>query len=128
MDEPESSFARVLLIATETEDENFQQIVSLSSKREEFSPLFVLRKPVLDLTNTKDFFEVSYEKYLQQFTVYHSSFFSSQDELEHVEKRNLFLKLQSILGLCHVVVKTPKTSPEELTLTLVETQPLPDIR
>ena len=41
--------------------------------------------------------------------------------------RNLFLKLKSKLGLHHVVLTTPKTSPEKLTLTLVEMQQLPEI-
>ena len=40
---------------------------------------------------------------------------------------NLFLKLKSKLGLYHVVLTTPKTSPEKITLTLVEMQQLPDI-
>ena len=43
------------------------------------------------------------------------------------EKRNLFLKLKSKLGLYHVVLTTPKTSPEKITLTLVEMQQLPEI-
>ena len=43
------------------------------------------------------------------------------------DNRNFFLKLKSKLGLYHVVLKTPKTSPEKLTLTVVETQQLPDI-
>ena len=43
------------------------------------------------------------------------------------EKRNLFLKLKSKLGFCHVVLTTPKTSPEKSTLTLVEMQQLPEI-
>ena len=43
------------------------------------------------------------------------------------DNRNLFLKLKSKLGLYHVVLTTPKTSPEKLTLTLVEMQQLPDI-
>ena len=43
------------------------------------------------------------------------------------ENRNLFLKLKSKLGLCHVVLTTPKTSPENITLTLVEMQQLPEI-
>ena len=41
--------------------------------------------------------------------------------------RNLFLKLKSKLGLYPVVLETPKTSPEKLTLTVVEMQRLPDI-
>ena len=43
-----------------------------------------------------------------------------------VDDRNLFLKLKSKLGLYHVVRTTPKTSPEKLTLTVVEMQQLPD--
>ena len=43
------------------------------------------------------------------------------------ENRNLFLKLKSKLGLYHVVLTTPKTSPENITSTLVEMQQLPDI-
>ena len=44
-----------------------------------------------------------------------------------VDNRNLFLKLKSKLGLYHVVLTTPKTSPAKLTLTVVEMQQLPDI-
>ena len=41
--------------------------------------------------------------------------------------RNLFLKLQSKLGLYLVVVTTAKTFPEKLTLTVVEMQQVSDI-
>ena len=41
--------------------------------------------------------------------------------------RELFLKLKSKLGLYHVVLSIPKTSPEKNTLTVVEMQQLPDI-
>ena len=43
------------------------------------------------------------------------------------DNRNLFLKLNSKLGLYHIVLKTPKTSPEKLTLTVVEMQQLPEL-
>ena len=43
------------------------------------------------------------------------------------DNRNLLLKLKSKLGLCHVVLTTPKISPEKLALTVVETQQTPDI-
>ena len=42
------------------------------------------------------------------------------------DTRNLFLKLKSKLGLYHVVLTTPKNSPEKLSLTVVEMQQLPD--
>ena len=44
------------------------------------------------------------------------------------DNRNLFLKLKSKLGLYHVLLTTPKTSPEKLTLTVVEMQQLLDIQ
>ena len=43
------------------------------------------------------------------------------------DNRNLFLKLKSKLGFYHVVLTTPKTFREKLTLTVVEMQQLPDI-
>ena len=42
------------------------------------------------------------------------------------DNRNLFLKLESKLGLYHVVLTTPKTSSEKLNLTVAEMQQLPD--
>ena len=43
------------------------------------------------------------------------------------DNRNLFLKLKTKLGLYHVELRKPKDSPEKITLTLVETQQLPEI-
>ena len=43
------------------------------------------------------------------------------------DDRNLFINLKSKLGLYHVVLTTPKTSPKKLTLTVVEMVQLPDI-
>ena len=43
------------------------------------------------------------------------------------ENRNLFLQLKSKLRLYHVVLTTPKTSPESFTQTVLEMQQLPDI-
>ena len=40
---------------------------------------------------------------------------------------NVWVKGKSELGLCQVVLTTPKTSPEKVTLTVVEVQQLPDI-
>ena len=42
------------------------------------------------------------------------------------DDRNLCLEIKAKLGLYHVVLLTPKTSPEKLTLTLVEMKQLPD--
>ena len=43
------------------------------------------------------------------------------------DNRNFLLKLKSKLGLYHVVLTTPITSPKKLTLTVVEMQQLPHI-
>ena len=43
------------------------------------------------------------------------------------DKKNLFLKLKTKLRLYHVEIRKPNDSPENVTLTLVETQQLPDI-
>ena len=43
------------------------------------------------------------------------------------DNRNLFLKLKTKLGLHHVELKS-KDSPKKITLTVVETQQLPDIQ
>ena len=44
------------------------------------------------------------------------------------DNRNLFLLLKTKLGLYHVKLRSkPKDSPGKITLTLVETQQLPDI-
>ena len=43
------------------------------------------------------------------------------------DDRNLFLKLKSKLGLHHVVFTAPETSPEKLTLTVLEMQQFPDV-
>ena len=43
------------------------------------------------------------------------------------DNKNLFLELKTKLGLYHVELRMkPKDSPEKATLTLVETQQLPD--
>ena len=41
------------------------------------------------------------------------------------DNRNLFLKLKTKLGLYHVEIRS-KDSPENITVTLVETQQLPN--
>ena len=43
------------------------------------------------------------------------------------DTRNFFLQLKTKLGLYHVELRKPKDSPEKVTLTLVETQRLPNI-
>ena len=68
-----------------------------------------------------------YKNYFHLFTLY--QYFSIRVKMSWNigDKRNLFLKLKSKLGLYLAVLTTPKTSPENLTLTVVKIQQLPDI-
>ena len=43
------------------------------------------------------------------------------------ENRNLFLELKSKLGLYQVILTTPETSSNKLTLTVFEMQQPPDV-
>ena len=65
---------------------------------------------------------------MQLFTIIIYSFCSSQHELEDGDNRNIFPKLKTKLGLYHVELRSKrKDSPGKITLTLVETQKVPDI-
>ena len=66
-------------------------------------------------------------KQLQLFTLYYHFFLMCLNELEHWRKQKRFSQIEIKLGLYHVVLTTPKTSPEKITLTLVEMQQLPEI-
>ena len=72
-------------------------------------------------------FVMFFKKYVHLFTLHH--YFSIPFKMcwNIGDNRNLFLKLKSKLGLYHVVLATPKFSPEKLTLTVVEMQQLPDV-
>ena len=72
-------------------------------------------------------FVVFYKKQFHLFTLYHFSYNRVEMKWNNGENRNVFLKLKSKMGLYHVVLTTPKTSPEKFTLTVVEMQQLPDI-
>ena len=72
-------------------------------------------------------FIMLYKKEFHLFTLYHSFSIRVKMSWNIGDNRNLFLKLKSKLGLYHVVLTTPKTSPEKLTLTVVEMQQLPNI-
>ena len=73
-------------------------------------------------------FVTFYKKYFHLFNPYHFSSNRVKMIWNIGDIRNLFLKLKSKLGLSHVVLTTPKNSPEKLTQTVVEMQQLPDIQ
>ena len=73
-------------------------------------------------------FVIFYKKYFHVFTLYHYFSIRVKMSCNIEDNRNFFLQLKSQLGLYHVVLITPKTSPEKLTLIVFERQQLPDIR
>ena len=67
-------------------------------------------------------------KQLQVFTLfYHFLPIGVRMSWNIGENRNLFFKMSSKLGLYHVLLTTPKISPEKFTSTLIEMQQLPEI-
>ena len=64
---------------------------------------------------------------MRLFTLIIYSFNSIRDELEHWRQLKPLSQAKKNLGLYHVELRKPKDSPEKITLTLVETQQLPDI-
>ena len=64
---------------------------------------------------------------MQLSTLINYSFFRVNESWNIGDERNLFLKLKTKLGLYHVELRSkPKDFPSKITLTLVETQQLPD--
>ena len=72
-------------------------------------------------------FVMFYKKTFHLFTLYHCFSVRVKMSWNIGENRNLSLKLKSKLELYHVVLTTPKISPEKLALTVAEMQQLPDI-
>ena len=68
------------------------------------------------------------EKEFHLFTLHHYFSIGVKMSWNNGDSRNLFLRLKSKLELYQFVFTTPKTSPEKLTLTLVEMQQMPDIK
>ena len=126
-DKPESSYAQVRIFARKKEDEKIQQVVYVKYKLEEFFYLLDVMNSVYNRVITNQHICNILLKKLHLFTLYH--YFSIRVKIiwNIGENRNLLLKLKSKMGLHHVVLTTPKTSPEKHKLTVVEMQQLPDI-
>ena len=81
---PEKFYAQFRLFARKKVDEKFQQIVFVTYKLEEFIYLRDVKNSVYDkkllLINP---FVMSCKIFFHLFTLYHSLFYSSQEELEH---------------------------------------------
>ena len=114
VDKPPSSYAQVGLFARKKEDEKFQQVVYVNYKLEEFIYLLDLMNSVYDKVNTNQPICNVFKKQFHLFTPYHYFSFRLTMSRNIGDNRNLFLKLKPKLGLYHVVLTTPKTSPKIL--------------
>ena len=79
---PESFYAQVRLFARKKEDENFQQVVHVNYKLEEFIYLLDVVNSVYDNFLLVNLFVKFKNKFFYLFTLHQFSFFSSQDGLE----------------------------------------------
>ena len=70
---------------------------------------------------------MSHRAQLQKFTLYHFSFYSIQEEWEHLRKQKPISQAETRIGTSSYCTFNSKTSPEKITLTVVETQQLADI-
>ena len=114
VDKPESSYVQVRLSERKKEDEKFKQVVFVDNKFDEFIYLFDVMKFVYGKVNSNQPVCNGLEEVTLSF--YTLSFFSIRVKMSwNIEdNRNHFLKLKSKLGLCHVVLTSPNTSPENL--------------
>ena len=127
VDKLESSFAQVRIFARKKEDGKFQQVVYLNYKLEEFIYLLEVMNSVYDkIITNQHICNVSKSNFNSLLFII---IFSIRVKMSWNigDNRNLFLKFKSKLGLSHVVLTTPETSPEKPTMTLVEMPHMPDI-
>ena len=127
VEKPESSFAQVRLIATKKEDEKFQHVVYVNYRLEEIIYLVDVMNSAYDKILLINPFVIFYKKYFHLFTLYLCFLIRVKMSWNIADNRNIFLKLKSKSGLYHVLLTTPETSPEKLTLTVLEMQQLPDV-
>ena len=129
VDKLESSFAQVRIFARKKEDGKFQQVVYLNYKLEEFIYLLEVMNSVYDkIITNQHICNVSKSNFNSLLFII---IFSLRVKMSWNigDNRNLFLKFKSKLGLSHVVLTTPETSPKKpiMTVTVVEMPHMPDI-
>ena len=125
VDNPETCYAHVRLFGRKKEEEKFQQTVYVNYRLDEF----IYHHDVMTSVYDKVIANQPICCFLQKViaTIYSNHLFSLIEPVRMSwnigDNRNLFLKLKTKLGLYHVELRS-KDSPEEITLTLVETQQL----
>ena len=124
----ETSYVQVPLLGRRKDKEKFNQIVYGNYKLDEFIySLDVMISAYDKVIANEPLCNVLYQVIASIYSLLSFSSYWSQNELEHWRKQKPFLKLKSKLGLYHVLLTTPKTSPEKNALTLVEMQQMPKI-
>ena len=128
VDNPETSYAQVRLLGRKKEEEKFQQSVYVNYRLEEIVYHLDVIISVYDKVSANQPICNILEKRIA--TIYSNPllflFESTRMSWNVGDNRNLFLKLKTKLGLYHVELRSID-SPEKITLTLIETQQLPDI-
>ena len=123
---PETYMLKSGFFARKKEDEKFQQSVFVIYKLDEFIYLLEVMNSVYDIVVTDNpICSIKSDCIYLIFIIFLS--FRVRMSWNIGDNRNLFLKLKSKLGLYHVLLTTPKTFPEKLSLTVVEMQQLPDM-
>ena len=128
VDNPETSYAQFRLFERMKEEQKIQQLVNVNYRLDDFLYLSDVMNSVYDkVTANKPICNILKNVIA---TIYSNHFlflfFLFRMSWNIGDNRNLFLQLKTKLGLYHVQLRS-KDSPEEITLTLVETQQVPDI-
>ena len=128
LDNPETSYAQFLLFGRKTEEEKFQQIVYVNYRLEEIVYLFDVMNSVYDNVMANQPICNILQKVIVTIYSNHLLFLFESVRISWNigDNRDFFPKLKTKLGLYHVELRSTDP-PKKITLTLVETQQLPDI-
>ena len=124
----ESSYTQFRFFARKSDDEKIQHVVYVNYKLEEFIHLMDVMNSVYEKVFTNQPICIVLSNVVS--SIHFLSLYVSigvKMSWNIGDNRNLFLKLKSKSGPYRVVLTTPKTSPEKLTLTLVEMPQMPNI-
>ena len=115
-DNPETSYARVRLFGRKKEEEKFQQIVYVKYKLDQFVYLLDVMNSVYDkIIANQPICNVLQKEIATNFYNHLIFFIRVRMSWNIGDNRNLFLKLKTKLGLCHVELRSkPKDSPRKL--------------
>ena len=125
VDQQEGSFARIRLFARRKEVEKIQQFFCESFKLEKFIYLNDVMNSVRMKVLLINLFVMSYKSNFILSLVLIFPSIRARMKWNIGDNRNFCPKLNSKFGLYHIVLTTPKSSPEKFTVTVVQMQQLP---